>query len=71
MIRAKGGRRQPRYFYLKERATIRLIGLMEEKKKKLTRAEEIYISIEKIKIETDRAIQSAKLKLKELECVIS
>ena len=32
MIRAKGGRRQPRYYYLKEAGEKRLVGLINKQK---------------------------------------
>lgn len=65
MVRAKGGKRQPRYYYLKESGEIRLITLMEKEQKteKLSRVEQLCKDMLRASKELDVLIAAIKAKL--------
>ena len=64
MIRAKGGRRQPRQFYLKKASEERLIKLMEIVKKPEERIDEYCKNLLFMKEQVDNLITAIFLKLK-------
>jgi hypothetical protein len=61
MIRAKGGRRQPRYFALKEKATTKLICYMEQKPRAQTQASGLDV-LSALVAETSQLIATLKAK---------
>lgn len=56
MVRAKGGKRQPRYFYLKDAGAEKLVRFLEGKGKKEVKLNKVEQICKELK-QTDKAIE--------------